>query len=71
MKLTNNVNIYKNKSFNIVKHCSKCKTEKILQIIDGYSVCQQCGESELILMANYYNRFNDLVITEQILVSQC
>jgi len=28
-------------------------------------------KSELILMANYYNRFNDLVITEQILVSQC
>ena len=45
-------NTRKNKNYHSVKMCSKCKIEKTYHISDGYLICVNCGESDIILLEN-------------------
>ena len=59
MKIVYNQNVNKIKKTHNIKICSKCKIEKTIHISDGYIICTQCGDSELILLENDKNYYKD------------
>lgn len=66
MKVVYNVNTRKIKNFHIAKICNKCKLEKTLHSTDGYLICTNCGDSEMILLENDKPNFKDSTIDSKI-----
>jgi hypothetical protein len=62
MKLTQNINIKKNKPMYNIKICNKCKIEKTVHINDGYIICTSCGDSEPILLESDKPIFKDTIV---------
>jgi uncharacterized Zn finger protein (UPF0148 family) len=62
MKLTQNINIKKNKPMYNIKICNKCKIEKTVHINDGYIICTSCGDSDPILLESDKPVFKDTIV---------
>jgi len=45
----------------IVRKCNKCDVEKILSTTDGALICQNCGETEMIIIDNEKPNYKDAI----------
>ena len=66
MKVVHNANTKKIKNTFIVKNCPKCKVEKTVHLNDGLVICNQCGDTDIILLETDKPNYKEAVIETKV-----
>lgn len=66
MKVVHNTNTKKIKNTFTVKNCSKCKVEKTVHLSDGLVICNQCGDTDTILLETDKPNYKEAVIETKV-----
>jgi uncharacterized Zn finger protein (UPF0148 family) len=66
MKVVHNTNTKKIKNTFTVKNCPKCKVEKTVHLGDGLVICNQCGDTDTILLETDKPNYKEAVIETKV-----
>jgi hypothetical protein len=66
MKVVHNTNTKKIKNTFTVKNCPKCKVEKTVHLGDGLVICNQCGDTDIILLETDKPNYKEAVIETKV-----
>ena len=66
MKVVHNTNTKKIKNTFTVKNCPKCKVEKTIHLSDGLVICNQCGDTDTILLETDKPNYKEAVIETKV-----
>ena len=66
MKVVHNTNTKKIKNTFTVKNCPKCKVEKTIHLSDGLVICNQCGDTDIILLETDKPNYKEAVIETKV-----